>query len=118
MLYRDIFVLQPLGFIFGIGQHPRQTVGDVDLIGGSAAASHLGELFNLLDKPAMQRLKRHIGTQQDRRNKPALLLKESQEKVFDINLLIGIANGKRLGLTDGFLGLFRQAVEIHSKEPR
>ena len=48
VLYRDVVVLQPLGFVFGLREQLGDAVGDVDLVGLPAGPGDLGQAVDFL----------------------------------------------------------------------
>ena len=114
VLHGNVFVLQALGFLFGLREQLGDAVGDVDLIGATGRTGYLGQPVDLLLEPAAEGVHPNVGLVEDGGGKPAFLLEQGQHQVFGVDLLVSVLNGDGLGGADGLLQFFGESVEVHS----
>jgi hypothetical protein len=86
-----ILIFQFLRFVFGGYKHLVQTSGYVNLIDWTRRPGDLWHLIDLaLDGP-FQGLDVHTRAREDRGHKPALLIQQRLQKVFNFDLLIAVS---------------------------
>ena len=113
VLHRDVVVLQPLGFFFGLGQQLGDALGDVDLIGTAGGAGHLGQPVHFLLDAGPAGRPRGCRPCSGWRAPGRLPVQQGQHQVLDIDLLVSMLDGDGLGGSDGFLDFFSESVEVH-----
>jgi hypothetical protein len=50
---------------------------------------------------------------EDGSGEPPFLFQQSEKQVFDVNLLVSMANGDGLCRAEGLLQLFGESIEVH-----
>ena len=114
MLHRDVLVLKPLGLVLGLREELLQPRRDINLI-GSTASRHPRQLVELLFQPGVDRLQLYARLQQDRSRKPAVLLDQREQKMFDIHLLLPATDCLGLRGANALLELFSKTIEVHNR---
>ena len=115
VLDRNVFVLELLGFVFRLRQHPVEAAGDIDLIRRrSGRAGDLGHPIQLLPEPLPENFSGPSGLGEDGARQTAFLLEKSGQEMLDINLLVAAADRDRLRRLQRRLHLFGQTVGIHA----
>ena len=114
VLDRDVLILEPLRFVFSLRQDRLQPWREVDLARAGRGTGNLREFVDFLLNAGSHGVDTDVGFVEDRGSESAFLVQQGEQQVFDIDLLITVANGERLGISDGVLKLFGEAAEVHT----
>jgi hypothetical protein len=115
---RDVFVLEPLGLVFGAHQRSLQARRDVHLAASTLPARDARPPFELLLESSPDRRHRRFHARQELRQEPVFLLQKRQAEMLGVDFLVAVADPERLRRLDRFLGFFRQAFQCHPSSMR
>ncbi len=113
VLYGNVFVLELLELIFGLGQQAIEPAREVELIRAAGGTGNPRQTFQLRLGFLLQTLEIHIRFTENRRDESFRVFQKSGQEVLDVDLLMAGADGTLLGVLQGLLRFFREPVDVH-----
>ena len=113
MLDGNIFVLELLGFVLGLGEEPVEARGDEDLVGRAGWPGDFRQPVQFLLEPRTQRVDVDPGVGQYGTCQAALLFQQAGKQMLDIELLMAVADSLALRRADRLLEFFRKTIDVH-----
>ena len=106
--------LSLLGLVLGRGEQPVQPRGDVDLVGCAGRPGDLRHAVEFRLEARREGFQIDAGLRQDGGRQSALLFEQRGEQVFDVDLLVAVADRLRLRGPDRLLQLFGETIDVHT----
>ena len=102
----DVFVLELLGLVLGLGEEPVQAGGDEDLVGRAGWPGDLWQTVQFLFEARPQRVDVDARARQDGAGQAARLFEQAGKEVLDVRLLDGRSGWPGFGRCGSPLGVF------------
>jgi len=103
VLHADVVVLKPFGFVFGLEKNFAQAVCNDDAIGGGTGAGNARTSIEFCLHLGLDGIQGDIQFVEEAWDEPFRLFEKSEQKVFDVDLLVIESNGFVLRFGKRFL---------------